>query len=304
MASIALIGFGEAAIAFVRGWARTEHEAHAVTAYDIITETDARADKLADYTREGVSGAEDLETAIVAADIIFSLVTADQALLAAEQASMHLKQGSLYLDCNSCAPESKRTASKLVTAAGGRYVDVGVMAPVNIDPQKVPLLVSGNAALSATEFLVGMGMRAEVFSKDIGGASTVKMLRSVMVKGMEALALECILSARVAGVDEAVLSSFEASDPEMGWRSRINRMMGRSMQHGARRAAEMREVTKTVEDLGIDASMSKACAMWQDTVGGHGIGIKIARTDNEPGYEIGYEEKADALLQVMNLKTE
>ena len=269
---IALIGFGEAAQAFVEGWTG-EPGAGAVSAYDIKTDQPgAAADaKWRDFTWTAVQGCKDLAALLNGAELVFSLVTADQADLAARAAASHLAEGALYLDGNSCAPETKRAAARAVEAAGGRYADVAIMAPVRPALHRVPMLVSGPHAEDARLALAGLGMTAEVVDGGIGQASTVKMLRSVMVKGIEALVAECVLAARRAGLDDRVLESLQASDPGFKWREKTGYNLERMAVHGLRRAAEMREVAKTLAGLDLPGGMAEATADWQDRIGALGL---------------------------------
>ena len=105
---------------------------------------------------------------------------------------------------------------------------------------------------------------ATVFSDIIGRASAAKMCRSAIVKGIEALLTESLLAARRYGVEDAVLESLRDILPVGDWRTLSRYMIGRSMQHGRRRAAEMREVAITVREAGVEPWMSRACAERQD----------------------------------------
>ena len=206
--SIAFIGFGEAARAFLDGW-RTEPDFGArVSAYDIKTDSpdsEVRAGKRADYAAANVIGASTSPEAVAGADAIFSVVTADQAHEAALAALPGVEQGAFFFDCNSCAPQTKEKTAKDVDAAGGRYVDVAVMAPVHPRLHRTPLLISGPHAQAAAPLLASLGMAAAIHKGPVGSSSAVKMIRSIMMKGLEALVCECVLAGRKAGVIETVL---------------------------------------------------------------------------------------------------
>ena len=116
--------------------------------------------------------------------------------------------------------ETKRSSARLIAAAGGRYVDVAIMAPVHPKLNHTPLLLAGEWAVEAADALRALDMRPEVAGDRVGDASSIKMIRSVMIKGLEALTAECMLAARRAGVEQAVLASLEASDPGIEWRKR------------------------------------------------------------------------------------
>lgn len=263
---VAFVGFGEAATAFVSGWAAQRPAV--ISVFDIKTKQPAQRKVMEErYIAHGVSSHPDLASALRGADAIFSLVTADQAVAAAQAATGAPLAGAFWFDCNSCAPDAKRQAASAIEDAGGRYVDVAVMAPVHPKKHHVPLLVSGPHAEEGLAVLQALDMKPRLAGAEVGRASSIKMLRSVMIKGMEALVAECFLSARRAGVDEEVIASLESSDPDIAWRKRGAYALGRMMEHGARRAAEMHEVTKTVENLGLDGRMSSASAGWQDEIG-------------------------------------
>lgn len=265
--SIAFIGFGEAARAFLAGWALQDPAQ--IKAYDIKTDSAAtRPAMLAQFSMHGVTGCDNPAAALSHADVVFSLVTADHALQAAKVAAPSLRAGTLWLDCNSCAPDTKKAAAHEIEEAGGRYVDVAVMAPVMPKRHHVPLLVSGPHVEAARSVLKNLDMRAEAAGDTIGQASSIKMLRSVMVKGIEALCAECFLAARRAGVEDRVIASLDASSTETNWRTQAAYNLERMIVHGARRAAEMREVAATVAALGLSADMASATARWQDRVAG------------------------------------
>jgi 3-hydroxyisobutyrate dehydrogenase-like beta-hydroxyacid dehydrogenase len=219
--------------------------------------------------------------------MIFSLVTADQALAAAEQTARWIEKDALFFDCNSCSPSTKVASSRLIEAAGGRYVDIAVMAPVYPAKHLTPLLAAGPHAEAATEALGGLGMRVTAAGDRIGQASSIKMLRSVIIKGFEALTAESMLAARKAGVEDAVLASLQASDPGIDWARRSAYNLERMMVHGARRAAEMREVAKTLSDLGLPDRLSSAAADWQQQI----ADLQLAAGDG------ALSDRADRILE-------
>lgn len=267
--ALAFIGYGEAASAFLAGW-RKDFPAVAVRAHDIKTDAAdpaVRARKAADYAAGGVDGRATLAEALAGARAIFSLVTADQAEVAADAAARCIGAAAFYLDCNSCSPQAKRRSAEKITAAGGRYVDVAVMAPVHPKLSKTPVLLSGPEAEAAKSLFDALTMNADLAGQAIGEASAIKMIRSVMIKGLEALAAECVLAGRRAGVEDRVLASLDETFPGFGWQARASYMLERVMTHGVRRAAEMREVAATVTELGLDPAMATATVRWQQAIG-------------------------------------
>lgn len=264
---IALIGFGEAGQAFAggAGWN--------ACAYDRKTDDGTtRAAKLADYAAAGVAGAETLADALAGAAAVLSLVTADQALLAARSAAPLIGGDTLFCDLNSVAPDTKREAAQVIEAAGGRYVDVAVMSPVDPAKRTTPLLVGGPHADAGAAMLRQLGFaKVRVVAGPVGAASSIKMIRSVMVKGLEALTTEMVLAAEAAGVRGEVIASLNASWPGTDWAEKADYNLDRMMVHGLRRAAEMEEVVKTLDALGTGSVMTRGTVERQRRIGARGI---------------------------------
>lgn len=260
MENVALIGFGEAGSTFARagGWKALAR------VYDVKADDPAqRPTMLAAYADAGVTGAADLADALAGSKLVLSLVTADQALAVARAAVAQILPGTLYCDMNSVAPETKQAAARAIEAAGGDYVDVAVMAPVNPGRMAVPLLLSGSRVPDALTKLTALGFaNARVVGDTVGRASTIKMLRSVMYKGVEALTAECLLACEKAGVTDEVLGSF-GND----WSSGADYRLDRMMVHGLRRSAEMAEVVKTLEALGVEPLMTRGTVTRQREIG-------------------------------------
>lgn len=279
---VGLIGFGEAGSTFALAgdWAAAAH------VYDAKTDAAATRDAmLAAYRQAGVLPARFLEDALDGVGLILSLVTADQALAVAEAAAAMIAPGALYCDMNSVAPQTKQAAARAIEAAGAHYVDVAVMAPVDPARLNVPLLLSGERADEAQVRLAALGFaKTRIVGADVGRASSIKMIRSVMVKGMEALTAECVLAAEAADVLDEVLASLDASEKAKPWGARADYNLDRMLVHGLRRAAEMEEVVKTLEGLGTGAAMTRGTVARQRAIGAlgvkmvpEGLGAKIAR---------------------------
>lgn len=252
---IAIIGFGEAGQIYARELAGKA----AIRVWDKKF-LSAEAELLRQRALQiGVYPADSLADALDSATLVLSLVTASSALEVAEQAAPLLSQHQTFLDFNSVAPETKRAAGKAIAAGDGDYLDVAVMAPVPPKRLGTPLLIGGAGAESVTQTLSALGCNARAASNNIGDVSAIKMCRSVMIKGLEALTTECLSAARQYGVEEAVLDSLHASFPSLGWNEELpHYLISRVAEHGVRRAEEMGEVVKTLEDAGVAATMSHA----------------------------------------------
>jgi 3-hydroxyisobutyrate dehydrogenase-like beta-hydroxyacid dehydrogenase len=261
---LGFVGFGEAAFHIAKGL--REAGLPPCFAYDIHAETPKPGDKIRARAKD--TGTELLPSSAAlagAADVIISAVTADQATAAAEQTAPYLTSRHLYADLNSVSPRAKQAVGAAVSRAGARFVEIAVMGPVPPYLHKAPMLIGGAAAPEFQRMFAPFGMRMEIVSTDqIGRAAAVKMFRSVVYKGLEALIFECLLGASQYGAEPRVFASLAESLPGIDWKALADYMVGRVAIHGERRAREMEEVAHTLEELGIEPIMASATARRMD----------------------------------------
>lgn len=260
---IALIGFGEAGSTFAEtaGWGARAR------AHDIAS------GRWPAMRRAGVCVCETLGEALAGAPLALSLVTADAALQAATESAPFLGEDAIFCDMNSVAPATKAAAEAVCVSAGKRYVDVAILAPVRPAALDVPLLLSGAAAEEAAMLLKACGFTdVSIAGHEVGRASAIKLVRSIMVKGIEALTGEMMLAAERLDVTEAVLESLDRSERRAGWAERAGYNLGRMRAHGVRRAAEMDEAAAMLEALDLDPVMTRATAARQRALAGEAIG--------------------------------
>jgi 3-hydroxyisobutyrate dehydrogenase len=213
--------------------------------------------------------------AVKGARLVISSVTAEQGLEAARAVAGGIAPGAFYVDVNSVSPGVKRAAAEVINSAGGRYVEAAVMTAVPPHRLKSPMLLGGPHAAAFLEIAAPLGFNARVYSTDYGKASAVKMCRSVMIKGMEALITESMLTARRLGVEDDVLNSLGETMPVPDWEAFARYMISRSLQHGRRRAEEMREVARTVSEAAVAPLMSASIAERQDIAADLGKGVDL-----------------------------
>ena len=261
--TFAFIGFGEAAQHISRGL--QGQGAQMAGAYDILFDMPEAGGEKGDAVRAALAerripAAATNADAIRGADIVVSAVTAKQVAAAAEATAPHMKAGQIFLDINSASPGAKREAAKAVAASGADYVEAAVMSNVPPHGHKVPMFLAGTKAEAAAALMTPFGMDVTVVGPEIGQASSIKMIRSVMVKGLEALFVESLTAAHRAGVVDKVIESLGESFPGMDWRGKAGYHLGRVALHAARRADEMEEVAETLRDIGIPPTMAEATA--------------------------------------------
>ncbi len=291
---IALVGFGEAGGILGRDLAQQGIE---VSFFDILLRSKkARPAMLAKAQASGVHANETLRDCVRNAELVISAVTASSAASVAKEAASLLKPGQIFLDINSVSPETKRQEARHFEKSKGHFVEAAVMAPVPPQRIKVPMLLGGKCAAELAPHLQATGMNATAVSDQIGVASAIKMCRSVMIKGLEALAIESLFAARRYGAEEAVLASLDATYPSMGWRDKLpDYLISRVAEHGRRRAAEMREAALAVADVGMDPLLAERTAERHDWLVDEIAALGPNRDTKEFGASFSWRLLADAL---------
>jgi len=276
--TVAFIGFGEAGQAIAAGL--REAGVETLTAWDILFREDSGEKLKAASAASGVRCAVSAADAVRDAGLIFSAVTAASSVEAAQSIKPHLTGAPYVLDINSVSPGRKQETAKLLGDAG-RYVDVAILAPIHPARHQTPMLLAGPHAQAVAPALTALGMRIGIAGADVGGAAAIKMVRSVMIKGIEALTLECFLAAARAGVVDEVAASMKNNYPGLDWAKIVPYNLERMASHGERRAAEMEEVADTLRELGVEPLMTAAAVKRQRQMGQIGSQQAVRRTLNE-----------------------
>ena len=245
---VGLIGYGEVGRILAEDLRKQDVK---VAAYDIKLAAEQAGPLREHAAKFGVALARSHTDLAAQADFIVSAVTASQAVPVAQACAPAVKRGAWFLDFNSASPGAKQRAAALIDGAGGRYVEGAVMTSIPPYRIKVPLLLGGSGARELAPLLVAVGFDAKVASERLGVASAVKMCRSVMIKGLEAMVIESFTTARAYGVEDAVLASLAETFPGINWEKQGAYFFQRVIEHGRRRSEEVREVAETVREIGL-----------------------------------------------------
>ena len=258
---IGMVGYGEVGRIFTAG---LKQQVGAVSAWDIKFPANPAHREQA--VQAGVQACDSVAALCAQVDLVISAVTASNTLAVAQAAAAHIRPGAVFLDLNSASPGTKQQAAQLIEAAGALYVEAGVMTSVPPYGIRVPMLLGGASAAGLADVLNTWGMDAKAVSDKLGVASAIKMCRSVMIKGLEALVIESYATARAYGVEGHVLPTLAETFPSIDWEKQGAYFFSRVVQHGQRRAEEMREAANTVREAGFEPFMASAIADKQQWV--------------------------------------
>jgi len=291
---VALIGYGEVGRILAED---LRIQGHAVTAFDLKVRSEAVVPLRAHSLVHGVTLADSHAAAVQRAELVVSAVTASQTVAAAESCAAALPRRCFFLDFNSASPGAKIAAAELVARGGGRYVEGAVMTAVPPHRIKVPLLLGGPHATAVAPVLRDLGFSPTVASAQLGVASATKMCRSVMIKGLEAMIIESFTAARRYGVEEAMIASLRETLPGVDWERQASYFFERVIEHGRRRAEEMREAAVTVREAGLEPWSAASAAerqKWVADLADAGVFGKRRRKGTERGQD--WRAEADRII--------
>jgi 3-hydroxyisobutyrate dehydrogenase-like beta-hydroxyacid dehydrogenase len=261
---VGMAGYGEVGKIFAAG---LKPKVSSVAAWDLkFAAAATREAERGHALAAGVAAMDSMRALCEASDLVISAVTASNTLAVAQEAAQFLRPGTVFLDLNSASPGTKQRAAAAIDAAGGHYVEAGVMTSVPPYGIRVPMLLGGAHAAELAARLADWGMDARAVSEQLGVASAIKMCRSVMIKGLEALVIESYATARAYGVEDQVLPTLQETFPSIDWSQQGAYFFSRVVQHGQRRAEEMRESANTVREAGFEPLMAAAIAAKQQWV--------------------------------------
>ena len=260
LSNIGIIGYGEVGKIFASGL-KAKHGVTSMAAWDVkFTHEASGGVELGAAKQAGVQACASMQALCEASSFIISAVTASNTLAVAQEAAKFIRQGTVFLDLNSASPGTKQQCAALIDAAGGQYVEAGVMTSVPPYGIQVPMLLGGMPAENLASLLSNWELEAKAVSDKIGIASAIKMCRSVMIKGLEALVIESYSTARAYGVEDHMIATLQETFPSIDWTKQGAYFFSRVAQHGKRRAEEMREAARTVQEAGFEPLMASAIA--------------------------------------------
>lgn len=254
---IGLLGYGEAGQSIAKSL---------IKKFKIkITAYDKNYKKLKTNKKNLIKFAKNPKELANNSNIIVSVVTADQSFIAAKSIYKFLNKDHIFLDGNSVSPGTKKKTQKINKKIN--YIDMAIMAPINPNGHQTKILVSGKNQKKINQFLRKYKFNYQWRGKEVGNSAVVKMLRSIMIKGTEALLTEAVTAANKIGLEDKILKSAEKTLNMKNITGLADYFMERCALHGLRRADEMNEVVKTLKELKSLNFMASAIAKHQKEIG-------------------------------------
>lgn len=203
-----------------------------------------------------------------ASDLIVSVTPGASSLESADAFVPVLTSRHTFVDFASATPKIKKTVAEKLSGSGAVLGDASIEG-TPLHGYGLPILSSGPAGETVRDMLVPWGMKIQFMGPVLGTASAIKIIRSVTIKGIEALTDEMLLAARQYGIEDVVLASVSKTMARP-WMDTIHSLTPSGVIHAKRRAEELEMSAEAVADAGVEPVMARAVAQrlrWKDSLG-------------------------------------
>ena len=264
---LGLVGYGE--IGSTVGLGLRGAGLEAISCYDKYAFDGPYADLIQQRASEaGVTLVRTNRELVDAADLIVSFTPGSSSIESAEAFAPVLGRNNIFLDFASATPKVKLAVAERLSGTGALLGDGSIMGTPLLG-YAMGMLSSGPAGKRVVDMLAPWGMQIDFVGERLGTASGIKIIRSVLIKGIEALTDEMLLAARYYGLDEAVLES-ASSTLARPWMDTVHSLTPSGVIHAKRRAEEVEMAAEAVQDAGIEPLMTRATAArlrWKERLG-------------------------------------
>lgn len=184
-------------------------------------------------------------------DLVLSAVTGGQALAVARASLPFLRAGAVFADFTTAAPADIRAAAAAAAAGGVRYVDVAIMGGISLKYAETGLICAGDGAAALCELLAAVKAPVTILpGATPGDAVTLKLLRSIFMKGLEALAVETFVLARRLALVDALHDNLKDVD-DAPLRAFLEMLVRTHVLHAERRLHEVEEAEGQLTLAGV-----------------------------------------------------
>ncbi|MFC3127304.1 DUF1932 domain-containing protein [Pseudoroseomonas globiformis] len=264
---IGFVGYGE--IGSTLGAGLRERGVEQVAAFDIAAFEGPYAALIQSRAEAaGVRLLDSLAALAEASDIIIGVTPGSASVASAEALAPHLAERHVFIDIASATPRVKRAVEDALRGTGALVADGSIVGTPR-DGLALPILASGPAAEAARDALVPWGMKIDAVGPDLGTASAIKILRSVLIKGIEGLTHEMMLGARRYGLGDQVLQSAAATLMKRPFTDFAGNLIATGVIHARRRSEEAAMAAEALADVGIEPIMTRSTAerlRWVDAL--------------------------------------
>ncbi|MFC7685260.1 NAD(P)-binding domain-containing protein [Ureibacillus sp. GCM10028918] len=253
---VGFLGFGEAGSNIATGL--KEEGISDIYAFDVLYSKEEFRDKLEEKAElAGTVFLEEAKEVVIKAHIIFLAVPANFAMDSTTNIVDSLSKGKIFVDVTTASPQEKKEISQLVVEKGASYVDSAMLGALPKYKHKVPMLISGNGCDQLIQDMKAFNMDLTKINEMPGAATSIKYIRSIVTKGLQALLVEALQTAQHFSVEDVVVDSIIES-MDLPFEEIINRYVGSVIIHSNRRVHEMENVLYMLNQADLPSTMTEA----------------------------------------------
>lgn len=220
---------------------------------NVCAALDGRSERTRSLARAaGLTDCGTIEKLVAACELVISVINPGEALNVAREVAAAMKKTGrkiAFADLNAVSPQTARDTDGMIRAAGGMFIDGGIIGPPPRGEKDRPRIFVAGADAYLFEQIKHPNLQVRVMSERVGDASGVKMCYAAMTKGTTALAVELLVAARKLGVEQALEQELrESRNDVFEWQMKNIAVMP---PKAYRWVPEMQEIAKTFEELGM-----------------------------------------------------
>ncbi len=257
MKRLGFVGFGEAAFHMAKGLGG--EGVLGIAAYDAALDADLPyKETLLKRAREACVGlSSSLEELVGQSDVVVVAVPAKYTEETLRQILCFIRRDMLVVDVTTALPDIKERLEQAFSAEGAFYADSAMLGPLPVYAHKVPMLASGSGAEKWHDLMTPFQMSITVVEGNAGNASRIKLVRSVFMKGLEALLAETFVFAHRCGIESVILDSISETMNKTSFQNTARRLLCADVIHSERRSFEVGEAIALMKEIGLESPVSE-----------------------------------------------
>ena len=228
--------------------------------YDVVTNLDGRSERTRALAEEaGFRAVSGIDSIVEEADLVMSILVPSEAISVAREAAAAMKHtgaSPAYADCNAVSPDTARELGKIIEAAGGRFIDAGIIGgpPGSGSP---PRFYASGPHEAVIGELDGKGIIVPLLGGDVGRASAIKMCYASLTKGVSALQTAALVAAHRLGLSSELEDEMSSSQANvLAQMQSVIGLPGKAF----RWVGEMEEIAATFESVGVTGNFHHGAA--------------------------------------------
>lgn len=248
--NIGIVGYGEVGKVFAGGLIQNNFDVHV---YDLLTEQ-GHEEVLKDIKNKGATPALSISDLVNKSEVILLLVNSAATKDVIASITKTKQKPLTIIDLTTSKPYTKKNCKIEIENYHPEaiYIDGAIMGTVATEGFNVPLLLASENEEIMLTIKKELTMNIKILVGEVGKAASIKLIRSVFMKGLEALLLESMIAAKKYNVDQNVMESISMTLNNNDFNKFGEALIKTHVIHKNRRYKEILDSIKLIEDAKIE----------------------------------------------------